>query len=881
MMMAAALTMAMVFLFSYYLSTTSTYHGLTRVPPQPHFRCHSRSKEENGLHLLTNPPTVAVNHASNARLRLDPKVLVFVETQYSKLGKQIHEVLEASRIKFKVEISGKSLPLLTNLDKGKFAVIIFENLEKYLNMNKWNRELLDKYCREYRVGIVGFLPPHEEHMTGVPLKGFPVEYDANVPLQDYHLNPSSPVLRITRAGEVHDGLLSGREWLIFRSNHSSYRPLAQAYVEVENTEAGYDALDRHVEFNKTEQTLKNVTRKKVMTVVQDFGLFDGIQRVMFGSGLDFWLHKLLILDAISYLSHGKLSLPLDRYLLIDIDDIFVGEKGTRMKPVDVESLIAAQEKFMHLVPGFRFNLGFSGKYYHKGTPEENAGDDFLISNSHKFWWFCHMWSHSQPHLHNMTILEQEMLMNKEFAQKNKIPIDSGYSIAPHHSGVYPVHEPLYEAWKRIWNVRVTSTEEYPHLRPARLRRAFIHRGIMVLPRQTCGLYTHTIFIDKYPGGQAKLENSILGGELFYTFIFNPINIFMTHLSNYGNDRLALYAFESVIKFVQCWTNLRISTLPPTELAAKYFQMHPEESDPLWVNPCLDKRHFAIWSLNKSCDQLPKALVVGPQKTGTTALYSFMLMHPEMQSNHASPETFEEVQFFSGKNYYKGLDWYMSFFPVPSNASLSKITFEKSATYFDGELVPLRAHSLLPNAKIIVILISPIKRAYSWYQHMRAHRDVTALNYTFHDVIAANEKSPKALRELRNRCLNPGIYSQHLEHWLSFYSPQQLMIVDGDELKSDPVSVMSRLQVFLKVETVIEYQELLRFDVKKGFYCPITDTNSTKCLGKGKGRIYEEMEPRAEKFLRSFYMSHNVALSKLMSKLHHPTPAWLEDDLSQI
>jgi hypothetical protein len=52
-------------------------------------------------------------------------------------------------------------------------------------------------------------------------------------------------------------------------------------------------------------------------------------------------------------------------------------------------------------------------------------------------------------------------------------------VAPHHAGVYPVHEPLYEAWKKVWNIKVTSTEEYPHLRPARLRRGFMHRNIMV------------------------------------------------------------------------------------------------------------------------------------------------------------------------------------------------------------------------------------------------------------------------------------------------------------------------------------------------------------------------------------------------------------------
>lgn len=38
-------------------------------------------------------------HASNAQLRLDAKVLVFVETQYSPLGRLIREILEAARIK--------------------------------------------------------------------------------------------------------------------------------------------------------------------------------------------------------------------------------------------------------------------------------------------------------------------------------------------------------------------------------------------------------------------------------------------------------------------------------------------------------------------------------------------------------------------------------------------------------------------------------------------------------------------------------------------------------------------------------------------------------------------------------------------------------------
>lgn len=91
-----------------------------------------------------------------------------------------------------------------------------------------------------------------------------------------------------------------------------------------------------------------------------------------------------------------------------------------------------------------------------------------------------MWNHQQPHLYeNVTHLQLDMALNKQFAKDHGIPTGSGYSVSPHHSGVYPVHEGLYEAWKRVWNIKVTSTEEYPHLRPARLRRGFIHRNIMV------------------------------------------------------------------------------------------------------------------------------------------------------------------------------------------------------------------------------------------------------------------------------------------------------------------------------------------------------------------------------------------------------------------
>jgi hypothetical protein len=42
--------------------------------------------------------------------------------------------------------------------------------------------------------------------------------------------------------------------------------------------------------------------------------------------------------------------------------------------------------------------------------------------------------------------------------------------------------------------------------------------------------------------------------------------------------------------------------------------------------------------------------------GTTAIHFFLSLHPAVTSSFPSPSTFEEIQFFNGPNYHKGIDW---------------------------------------------------------------------------------------------------------------------------------------------------------------------------------------------------------------------------------
>ena len=50
-------------------------------------------------------------------------------------------------------VAGKHLPdlLKTSNGVGKYGIVIFEDLRFYLDMDPWNREMLDKYCEEFQV----------------------------------------------------------------------------------------------------------------------------------------------------------------------------------------------------------------------------------------------------------------------------------------------------------------------------------------------------------------------------------------------------------------------------------------------------------------------------------------------------------------------------------------------------------------------------------------------------------------------------------------------------------------------------------------------------------------------------------------------------------
>jgi len=153
----------------------------------------------------------------------------------------------------------------------------------------------------------------------VQVKDFPLFVHSKLSLRDYYVSSESPVARVIRPDMTYVGNIPGDSWTVFIFNHSTYMPVSHARLVASHQRTSGAQLSDIV----------------YTPVILDTGKYDGVRRILFGAGLEFWLHRVLLLDALSFLSHGQLSQPLDRFILVDVDDIFVGPSGVRLTEPDV------------------------------------------------------------------------------------------------------------------------------------------------------------------------------------------------------------------------------------------------------------------------------------------------------------------------------------------------------------------------------------------------------------------------------------------------------------------------------------------------------------------------------------------------------------------
>ena len=195
--------------------------------------------------------------------------------------------------------------------------------------------------------------------------------------------------------------------------------------------------------------------------------------------------------------------------------------------------------------------------------------------------------------------------------------------------------------------------------------------------------------------------------------------------------------------------------------------------------------------------LPDFLVIGAQKAGTTALYTYLRRHPDILGPF-----WKEVSFFD-RYWTKGEVWYRGQLPLRGEG---KLVGEASPSYLFHPLAPERVFSVVPETSLVVLLREPGERAYSHYQHELA---LGREPLSFEDALEAEDERLQG--EVERLCADPkafslawwnhtyvsrGLYADQLERWFELFPREQLLVLTTEELGARPAETYATILSFL-------------------------------------------------------------------------------------
>lgn len=166
-------------------------------------------------------------------------------------------------------------------------------------------------------------------------------------------------------------------------------------------------------------------------------------------------------------------------------------------------------------------------------------------------------------------------------------------------------------------------------------------------------------------------------------------------------------------------------------------------------------------------QIRHLLIVGAQKAGTTSLFDYLRLHPQIA---VSAE--KEVNFFTFR-YSQGLSWYRDIFEPDADA---RYLLDASPQYLHHDEAPQRIGRDIPDAVLVSVLRDPIDRAISNFRY-NISRGLQDPAESFGDVVRTERGEGIYLKK--------GQYARQLREFDKFLGAGRMRLVDFDDLKSAP------------------------------------------------------------------------------------------------
>jgi hypothetical protein len=233
-----------------------------------------------------------------------------------------------------------------------------------------------------------------------------------------------------------------------------------------------------------------------------------------------------------------------------------------------------------------------------------------------------------------------------------------------------------------------------------------------------------------------------------------------------------------------------------------YSMDQDEKVPNFYNDQFDT--YDCHLRHNSLGSHPKFMVIGVHKGGSTALYNYLSKHGRIR-----PAVCKEIHFFDvDAEFARGKAYYLRHFPDVSMWKSKVITGEGTPDYIRLPRVPPRVKSLFPDVKLILTLREPGTRFMShWVGKKQQHKTYLASMSceeawnnsmsVWHACMTAHNLD-FCEKELHEDPVVRGIYAPQIDHWLRFFPPNQLLIIQAESMFHDRNATMQKSVKFLEI-----------------------------------------------------------------------------------
>ena len=189
--------------------------------------------------------------------------------------------------------------------------------------------------------------------------------------------------------------------------------------------------------------------------------------------------------------------------------------------------------------------------------------------------------------------------------------------------------------------------------------------------------------------------------------------------------------------------------------------------------------------------LPNFLHVGAGKCASSWLWRVLQEHPGIYV----PERPDNVNFFT-VHYHRGLDWYEQTYFAAYDGENAVGEFSNSYMCYHPALERIARH--LPGARLTMTLRNPVVRAFlSWaHVHLKKKNGLDpdrGIGVPFEKCLHHHGHA------WFRHWIEPGFYARHIEHILSLFPREHILIMLHEDLCDDPNAFMRRYYEFLEVD----------------------------------------------------------------------------------